>query len=70
MRGEPVEFRLEDVLRLRKAHPCGGYLWRVTRLGADIGLNCETCGRHILLDRATLEKRMRTFVERGSEAIC
>lgn len=60
-----VEFRLDDVVRLRKVHPCGGYEWRVTRLGADIGLRCVTCGRRVLLERRTLEKRLKTFVERG-----
>jgi hypothetical protein len=60
-----VEFRLGDVVRLRKVHPCGGYEWRVMRLGADIGLRCLTCGRRVLLDRRTLEKRLKAFVERG-----
>src|SRR3990172_5456394 len=40
----PLDLRLDDVLRLRKPHPCGGYEWRVVRLGADIGLVCTTCG--------------------------
>jgi hypothetical protein len=62
-----VEFRLGDVVRLRKVHPCGGYEWRVVRLGADIGLRCVTCGRRVLLDRRTLEKRLKAFVERGEE---
>jgi hypothetical protein len=62
-----VEFRLGDVVRLRKVHPCGGYEWRVVRLGADIGLRCLTCGRRVLLDRRTLEKRLKAFVERGEE---
>jgi hypothetical protein len=60
-----VEFRLGDVVRLRKVHPCGGYEWQVMRLGADIGLRCVTCGRRVLLERRTLEKRLKTFVERG-----
>ena len=60
-----VEFRLNDVVKLRKVHPCGGYEWRVMRLGADIGLRCLTCGRRVLLDRRTLEKRLKAFVERG-----
>lgn len=60
-----VEFRLGDVVRLRKAHPCGGFEWKLTRLGADIGLCCLTCGRRVLLERRTLEKRLKAFVERG-----
>ena len=49
---------LGDVVRLRRAHPCGGDTWLVDRLGADIGLRCRTCGRHVLLERATLERRL------------
>jgi hypothetical protein len=56
---------LGDLLRLRRPHPCGGDTWLVDRLGADIGLRCETCGRHVLLDRPTVERRLASFVRRG-----
>lgn len=62
-----LDLRLEDVLRLRKPHPCGGYDWRVVRLGADIGLVCTTCGRRVLLTRREVEKRAKQFVSRGPE---
>ena len=61
-----LDVRLEDVVRLRKPHPCGGDLWTVVRLGADIGLRCRTCGRTILLERRVLERRLKGFVERGA----
>jgi hypothetical protein len=64
---EIVDFRMADVLRLRKPHPCGGYEWLVVRLGADIGIKCETCGHRVLLNRRTLEKRLKSFVSRGPE---
>ena len=63
----PLDLRLDDVLRLRKPHPCGGYEWRVVRLGADIGLVCLTCGRRVLLTRREVEKRTKQFVSRGGE---
>ncbi len=63
----PVEFRLGDVLRLRKPHPCGGYEWRVVRLGADLGLECLACSRRVLLERREVEKRLKAFVSRGPE---
>ena len=56
---------LGDVVRLRKAHPCGGDRWRIDRLGADIGLRCLTCERHVLVDRVALERRIVAFEERG-----
>jgi len=60
-----VEFRLDDVVRLRKPHPCGGYEWRLVRLGADLGLKCVKCGRRVLLPRSTVERRLKEFVSRG-----
>jgi hypothetical protein len=61
----PLEFRMGDVLRLRKPHPCGGFDWEVTRLGADIGLRCLSCRRRVLLERRVLAKRLKSFVSRG-----
>jgi hypothetical protein len=60
---------LGDVVRLRRRHPCGADTWLIDRLGADIGLRCQGCGRHVLLERATLERRLREFVQRGDPAI-
>jgi hypothetical protein len=64
-----VEFRLGDVVELRKAHPCGGRDWLIDRLGADIGLRCRGCGRHVLVERRAVERRLARFVERGDLAM-
>jgi hypothetical protein len=60
---------LGDVVRLRRTHPCGGSTWLVDRLGADIGLRCQTCRRHVLLERRVLEARLAGFVSRGDPAM-
>jgi hypothetical protein len=60
-----MEVRLGDVVRLRKVHPCGGYEWEVVRLGMDIGIRCQTCGRRVLLERRVFEKRVKQFIARG-----
>ena len=65
----PLELLLGDVVRLRRAHPCGGTEWQVDRLGAAIGLRCQGCGRHVLLDRRVLETRLAAFVTRGDAAM-
>ena len=59
------EIHLDDVVRLKKIHPCGGCEWRVVRLGADIGIKCLTCGRRVLLERSVFERRVKEFVSRG-----
>jgi hypothetical protein len=60
---------LGDVVRLRRTHPCGGSTWLIDRLGADIGLRCQTCGRHVLLERRVLEGRLAAFESRGDPAM-
>jgi hypothetical protein len=70
VRARPVvPLLLGDIVRLRRSHPCGGDTWRIDRLGADIGLRCMTCQRHVLLDRPTLERRLAGFMERGDAAV-
>ncbi len=54
-----VDFRVGDRLTLRKKHPCGGFEWEVTRIGADIGIRCVTCSRDLMMSRSMLEKRMK-----------
>ena len=64
-----VEFLLGDVVRLRRVHPCGGTDWLIDRLGADIGLRCLTCQRHVLIERRILERRIAAFVSRGDPSL-
>ena len=64
-----LELFLGDVLRLRRPHPCGGSEWLVDRLGADIGLRCRTCNRHVLVERRMVERRLAACVERGDAAL-
>ena len=64
----PLPLYLDDVVVLRKQHPCGGDTWRIVRLGADIGLQCSTCGRRVLVARASVERDIKRFAERGPQA--
>jgi hypothetical protein len=63
------EIRLDDVIRLRKPHPCGGSDWLVVRIGADIGIKCLGCGRRILLPRRELARRMKTYVRKDGRDV-
>ena len=65
MTNTPLALYLDDVVVLRKTHPCGGDAWRIVRLGADIGLRCTTCSHRVLVPRASVERDIKRFVERG-----
>ena len=55
-------FKVGDVLILRKGHPCGENKWEVQRTGADVKLKCLGCDRVVMLDRPTLLKRIKKVV--------
>jgi hypothetical protein len=60
------ELNIDDVLRLRKQHPCGSYEWKITRLGADIGLECLGCSRRVMMPRRKLARSLKTVVSSSS----
>lgn len=64
----PIDLYLDDIVRLRKPHPCGSDQWRVVRLGADIGIKCLGCQHRVLIPRRTFERRIKAFVARGPAA--
>ena len=55
-------YQLNDLLILKKQHPCGGEMWEVVRVGADIKIRCATCGKYVNLTRDELKKRIKKIV--------
>ncbi len=60
-----VEIQLGDIVRMRKKHPCGSTDWEVVRLGTDVGIVCQGCGRKVLLPRGTFNKRYKTTIKQS-----
>ena len=52
-----------DLVKMRKTHPCGNDLWRITYVGSDVKMRCEKCSRIVMLDRSTFEKRVKKIIE-------
>ena len=55
-----------DRIRLKKPHPCKGYYFQVLRVGAEVRVKCETCGRDMTVDRIKLEKSIKS-IEKGNQ---
>ena len=62
-------FGLGDRVMMKKEHPCGSGTWLVIRIGADIKVKCEGCGRIVMLDRPTFEKRLKKVISRKTEDV-
>lgn len=52
-------FDIGDVIRMKKAHPCGSHEWEVLRVGADFRLKCVGCGHQIMVPRKLVEKNTK-----------
>ena len=46
-----MDIQLNDILVMKKAHPCGGDRWLVLRTGADFRLRCLKCGHELMTPR-------------------
>lgn len=55
-------YQLGSVVIMKKAHPCGTNEWTITRVGADIKIKCNNCGRQIMLSRIDFNKRLKKIV--------
>lgn len=58
-----VKFEVDDILTLKKKHPCGSFDFKVARGGSDVRIVCVGCGRDLTMPRITLEKAIRAINE-------
>jgi hypothetical protein len=58
------EYDIGTIVQMKKQHPCGSFLWEITRLGADIKIKCKGCERIVMLPRSKFEKDAKKVIEK------
>ena len=61
--------QLGDLVQMRKSHPCGSDRWTIIRVGADIKIRCQGCGRIVMKDRVDFMKAMKKVLSHATEPI-
>lgn len=56
-----------DVVEFKKKHPCGSLRFKVLRVGSDIRIVCEGCGRDMTLPREKLEHALKRIHSANAE---
>ena len=51
-----MEYKVGDIVKLKKPHPCGSSEWEILRVGADFRLKCLGCGHQVMIARRLVEK--------------
>ena len=62
-----MDIRLNDILEMKKPHPCGSNRFVVERIGMDFKIRCEKCSREIMLPRGKVEKNIRKVFRDGEK---
>ncbi|HIZ03719.1 MAG TPA: DUF951 domain-containing protein [Candidatus Borkfalkia avistercoris] len=52
-------YSLGDKVTTKKKHPCGGDVWTIVRLGADVKIRCDKCGRVVMLSPDSFRKSIK-----------
>lgn len=63
-----MDIRLNDILTMKKPHPCGSREWSVLRTGADFRLKCLGCGHEVMLPRSRAEKNIRAVARKAGDS--
>ena len=58
-------FALNDIVEMKKQHPCGENRWKIIRMGADIRIKCLGCDRSIMIPRIQFSKKMKKIIKKA-----
>jgi hypothetical protein len=59
-----VPLNVGDKILLKKKHPCSSDVFKIARVGSDIKVICEGCGRSLMLPREKIEKMIKKVLSK------
>lgn len=57
-----IEYKVGDIVKLKKKHPCGSFNWEILRTGADFRLKCLGCGHQLMMKRTVVDKSVKEVI--------
>ena len=57
-----MNINVGDRVEMKKLHPCGCKTFEILRVGMDLKIRCEKCGREVMVPRNKIEKNIRTVI--------
>lgn len=57
------KYMVGDIVKMKKAHPCGSDEWEIMRTGMDFRIKCLGCGRQVMLPRPKFEKGVKKVIK-------
>ena len=60
-------YKLGDLVIMKKDHACGTNEWKIIRVGVDIKIKCNHCKREIMMDRLEFERKLKKIIGEKNE---
>lgn len=62
------EYHLHDIVEMKKPHPCKerSKEFEIIRVGADIKIQCCSCGAIIMMDRFSFNTKMKKIIKKAN----
>ena len=57
------KYRVNDLIELKKSHPCGNTVFKIIRVGSTMRIVCQKCQRDMEIDRIKLERATKKIIE-------
>lgn len=57
-----MDIKVNDILEMKKAHPCGEKRFLVLRAGMDFRIRCLKCDHEVMVPRTKLEKNIKKVI--------
>ncbi|HFK7673663.1 DUF951 domain-containing protein [Listeria monocytogenes] len=64
---EKKQFDLNDVVEMKKPHPCGTNRFKIIRMGMDIRIKCEGCGHSVMIPRREFERKVKKILVKAEQ---
>lgn len=62
-----MEYKIGDIVELKKIHPCGSKIWEITRIGVDFKMKCTKCKHIIVVERQKALKMIKKVLNNTEE---
>lgn len=62
-------YKLNDIVEMKKTHACQTNSWQITRMGVDIKIKCLNCNREVMMDRLEFEKKLKRIIGGKNEQV-
>lgn len=62
-------YKLNDIVVMKKSHACGTNEWQIIRVGVDIKIKCIKCKREVMLERLEFERKLKKIIGGQNEQV-